>query len=136
MSNTLKQNAVAVLNLFRCLTSSECGADRITLLRLYKALVLPMIEYGAVMYAGGRDKALASLETVQNSFLRIALGEMKTSPISALQVDANIPSLSLRRKELTLRYYSKIKQHPDHVSYPSIHTLTRLHHNYLGHWPL
>ena len=72
------------LNLFRCLTSSECGADRTTLLRLYKAIVLPVIKYGATMCAGGKEKTLASLETAQNSFLRIALGAMETSPISAL----------------------------------------------------
>ena len=77
-------------------------------------------------------RTIASLETVQNFFLRIALGVIKTSPISALQVEANISHLSLRRKELTLRYYSKIKQHPDHASYPYIHTSPRLHHNYLG----
>ena len=128
----IKAKCSSRLNLFRCLTSSECCADRTTLLRLYKALVLPVIEYGAAMYAGGRETALASLETVQNSFLRIALGVMKTSPISALQVEANIPPLSIRRKELTLRYYSKIKQFPDHTSYPAIHSLPRLHHNYLG----
>ena len=57
---------------------------------------------------------------------------MKTSPISALQVEANISPLSIRRKELSLRYYAKIKQHPEHPSYTSIHTLPRLHHGYVG----
>ena len=120
------------LNLFRCLTSSECGADRVTLLRLYKAIVLPIVEYGAAMYAGGKEKILASLETIQNSFLRIALGVMRTSPISALQVEANFPPLYIRRKELCLRYYSKIKQFPEHASYTAIHVLPQLHHRHLG----
>ena len=128
----LKAKCSSRLNLFRCLTSSECGADRATLLRLYKAIVLPVIEYGAIMYAGGKEKVLQSLETVQNSFLRLALGVMKTSPISALQVEANISPLFIRRKELTLRYFLKIKQHPEHASYTSIHTLPRLHHGYIG----
>ena len=103
----IKAKCSSRLNLFRCLTSSECGADRATLLRLYKAIVLPVIEYGAIMYAGGKEKVLESLETVQNSFLRVALGVMRTSPIHALQVEANITPLSIRRKELTLRYSSK-----------------------------
>ena len=94
----IKAKCSSRLNLFRCLTSSECGADRATLLRLYKALVLPVIEYGAIMYAGGKEKILESLETIQNSFLRIALGAMRTSPISALQVESNVPPLSIRRK--------------------------------------
>ena len=83
------------LNLFRCLTSTCGGADRATLLRLYKAIVLPIIKYGAVVYAGGSEKTLHSLEAAQNSFIRIALGVMKTSPVSALQVESNIPPLSL-----------------------------------------
>lgn len=128
----IKGKCSSRLNLFRCLTSSECGADRVTLLKLYKAVVLPVIEYGAIMYAGGKEKTLDSLETVQNSFLRIALGVLRTSPTSALQVEANVSPLYIRRKELCLRYYLKLKQFPDHVSYPAIHVLPRLHHNYVG----
>ena len=120
------------LNLFRCLTSTCGGADRATLLRLYKAIVLPIIEYGAVVYAGGTEKALHSLETAQNSFIRIALGVMKTSPVSALQVESNIPPLSIRRRELSLRYFSKIKQFPEHASRAALNVLPNIHHNYIG----
>ena len=128
----IKAKCSSRLNLFRCLTGSACGSDRTTLLRLYKAIVLPVIEYGASMYAGGKEKILTSLETVQNSFLRIALGVMRTSPISALQVEANIPPLSIRRMDLSLRYYSKIQQYPEHASYSAIRILPRLHYSYLG----
>ena len=80
---------------------------------------------------GRKKKTLASLETFQNSFLRIDWVVMKTSPIPALQVEASIPPLWIRRKELTLRYYSTIKQFPEHTSYPAIHTLPWLHHDYI-----
>ena len=40
----LKGKCSSRLKLSRCLTSSECGADRSTLLRLYKVTVLPVIE--------------------------------------------------------------------------------------------
>lgn len=128
----IKAKCSSRLNLFRCLASSDSCADRTTLLRLYKAIVLPVIEYGSVMYAGGKTKTLDALETIQNSFLRIALGVMKTSPISALQIEASISPLSIRRKELSLRYYSKVKQYPELAAYTAIHTLPRLHYNYLG----
>ena len=120
------------LNLFRCLTSTCGGADRATLLRLYKAIVLPIIEYGALVYAGGNEKALLSLEAAQNSFLRIALGVMKTSPVSALQVESNIPPLSIRRRELSLRYLTKIKQFPEHASRAALDVLPNIHHNFIG----
>ena len=128
----IKTKCSSRLNLFRCMTSSDCSADRATLLKLYKAIVRPVIEYGAAVYSGGKTKTLDRLEPIQNSFLRVALGAMRTSPISALQVEANIPPLSIRRKELSLRFYAKIQQFPDHVAYTAIHTLPRLHHNYVG----
>ena len=37
------------LNLFRCIAGTDYGVDRKILLRLYTALVLPIIEYGAVI---------------------------------------------------------------------------------------
>ena len=60
------------------------------------------------------------------------MGVMKTSPISALQVEANFPPFYIRRKELSLRYYSKSKQFPGHASCKAIHVLPQLHHRYLG----
>ena len=38
----------------------------------------------------------------------------------------------IRRKELTLRYVTKIKQFPNHASRTAIDTLPRIHHNYIG----
>ena len=49
------------LNLFRCIAGTEYGADRKTLLHLYKALVLPIIEYGSVVYAGASDNTLKKI---------------------------------------------------------------------------
>ena len=120
------------LNLFRCIAGTEYGADRKTLLYLYKALVLPIIEYGAVIYAGASDNTLKKLDTIQNSFLRIALGAMKTSPIPSLQVEAFIPPLNLRRMEQSLRYTSKILFQPNHSTFKSLHVLPSIHHNYIG----
>ena len=51
----IKAKCSSRLNLFRCLSGSACGSDRTTLLRLYKAIVLPVNEYGAPMYAGGKE---------------------------------------------------------------------------------
>ena len=120
------------MNLFRCLTSTPAGADRSTLLRLYKALVLPIIEYGSVMYAGGSPSHLMKLEVIQNGFLRLALGVMKTSPVISLQVEAHIPPLYIRRMDLSMRYYTKIKLFPEHAAHTAVTVLPRLHFGYLG----
>ena len=120
------------LNLFRCLTSTPAGADRSTLLKLYKALVLPIIEYGSIMYAGGNPSCLVKLEACQNHFVRLALGAMKTSPIQSLLVEANITPLSIRRMDLSMRYFTKVQLFPTHAASSAITVLPRLHFNYLG----
>ena len=120
------------LNLFRCLSGTDFGADRRTLLHLYKALVRPVIEYGSIIYASGCKSYVRKLDAIQNSFLRIATGAMKSSPISALLVESYIPPLHIRRIEQTLRYVSKIELKPDHNTFDAVHTLPRIHHDYVG----
>ena len=120
------------LNLFRCVAGTDFGADRKTLIQLYKTLVLPIIEYGAVVYSGASENTLKKIDTIQNSFIRIALGVMKTSPIPSLQVEAAIQPLCLRRMEQTLRYTSKIMFHPDHNTFKSLRVLPSIHHSYIG----
>ena len=120
------------LNLFRCITGTEYGADRRTLLHMYKTLVLPIIEYGSVVYSGASDSSLKQLDVIQNSFIRIALGAMKTSPVSSLQVESMTTPLYLRRIEQTLRFVSKIEFLPNHTAFDAIHVLPGIHHDYIG----
>lgn len=130
--NFIRQKCKKRLNLFRCLSGTDFGADRKTLLHLYKALVLPVIEYGAIVYEGGHKSYVQKLDAVQNSFLRIATGAMKSSPVSALLVESFIAPLHLRRIEQTLRYVAKIELQPYHNTFVAIHTLPGIHHDYLG----
>ena len=128
----IRKKCMKRVNLFRCISGSKFGADRATLLRLYKSLVLPIIEYGSVVYAGGCKTALNEVVKIQNLFLRIALGVLRTSPIPALEVESNIMPLKFRRMELTLRYISKIAQIPNHPASAAVKVLPNIHHNYIG----
>ena len=128
----IKTKCARRLNLFRCIAGTDFGADRETLLRLYKTLVLPIIEFGATIYSGASDNTLKKLDIIQNSFIRIATGAMKTSPIPSLQVEAVVPPLHIRRMEQSLRYFSKVASLPNHNTYEAIHVLPSIHHNYVG----
>ena len=44
------------------------------------------------------------LDTVHNQGLRLALGAFRTSPVSSLNLEADEPSLWLRREKLSLQY--------------------------------
>ena len=100
------------LNLFRCIIGSTFGADRATLLRLYvcmyRTIVLPIIEYGSIVYTSASDSILNMLEAQQNAFVRLALGAMRTSPVVSLQIDSGIMPLHIRRMEQTLRYAARL----------------------------
>ena len=98
----------------RSLAGSKWGAERELLLRLYTSYIRPKIMYGASAYASASPTRLEQLERIQNAALRIAIGARKTTPIAALQVEANIPPLKLYIKEASCRYYYKLQTLEDH----------------------
>ena len=103
------------LNIMRALAGTTWGAEREILLRIYTAYIRPKMTYGAAAYASVCDTRLGRLEGIQNTALRIAVGARKTSPIAALQVEANIPPLKLYIKEACCNYYYKLKTLEDHL---------------------
>ena len=113
----IKGRAQQRMSVLKCVAGKSYGADRTVLLRMYKAIIRPILEYASFLLDGPGNRRVDSLETIQNACLRIATGALRTSPVRALQVDTNIPPLQLRRKELLVRYFLKVlgdRQHPCH----------------------
>ena len=54
---------------------------------------------------------------ILNQGLRLALGAFRTSPVNSLYVEANEPSLNLRRKKLSLQFHLKLKSNPNNPSH-------------------
>ena len=105
------------MSILKCVSGKGYGADRVVLLRMYKAMIRPILEYASFIIDSPNNRRVQSLETLQNACLRVVTGALRTSPIYALQVDTDTPPLSVRRKELLLRYYLKIlsdDSHPCH----------------------
>jgi ribonuclease HI len=57
------------------------------------------------------------LDPVQNQALRLCLGAFRTSPVESLQIEANEPSLALRRLRLSYLYILKLKANPYNPAY-------------------
>ena len=57
------------------------------------------------------------MDSVHNQGLRLALGAFRASPGNSLYVEANEPSLNLRRKKLSLQYYLKLKSNHDNPTH-------------------
>ena len=57
------------------------------------------------------------LETVHHQGLRLALGAFRTSPVESLYVEAEEPSLYLRREKLALQYAIRLAANPSNPTY-------------------
>lgn len=60
------------------------------------------------------------LDVVHNQGLRLALGAFRTSPVESLYVEANEPSLYLRREKLALQFVLKMKSNPKNPVHDSV----------------
>ena len=118
----LKAKCLKTLNLLKVLSHTDWGADRTVLLQLYRSLIRSKLDYGSIVYGSARPSYISSLDTVHHQGLRLALGAFRTSPVQSLYVEAEEPSLYLRREKLALQYAIRIAANPSNpvhkVSFP------------------
>ena len=78
------------------------------------------MDYGCIVYGSARQSYLRKLDSIHNQGLRFVLEAFRTSPVNSLYVEANEPSLNLRRKKLSLQYYLKLKSNLENPTFPVI----------------
>ncbi|MDW3615091.1 MAG: reverse transcriptase family protein, partial [Nitrososphaeraceae archaeon] len=88
------------INLLRSVTGHQWGANKKTLLMMYRALIRSRLDYGSQLFHTASATALKKLDTVQSTCLRIICGSMRGTATSSLQQDTGEMPLALRRKEL------------------------------------
>jgi ribonuclease HI/endonuclease/exonuclease/phosphatase (EEP) superfamily protein YafD len=91
-------------NLLRCLTGTDFGADKQSLLRIFTSLIQSKIDYGSQAYHTASKTALAKLDVLQNRALRIVTGARLSTNTRALAAEAGVTPLHLRREGLILHY--------------------------------
>jgi ribonuclease HI len=107
----LKTKCQKPLNFLRSISCHEWGADQKTLLHLYNILVRSRLDYGSVVYNSACTTTKALLDPIENEGLRIATGAFKSTPICNLQIITNQMPLELRRLQLSVKYYYKMRSH-------------------------
>ena len=107
--NYLKTKCHKALQLLRVVAHTDWGADKSTLLKLYRSLVRSKLDYGCFIYGSARKSYLRCLDSIHHLGLRLLLGALRTSPVESLYVEANEAPLSLRREKLALQYYTKLQ---------------------------
>ena len=98
------------------------GASPECLIKLYKAYIRPVLEYGAIILAAANKTRLAELERTQNSTLTTCLRLPYYTPIHVLHEQAQIEPLVQRLQTLgqnTIRriensqLFSELKVHKE-----------------------
>lgn len=110
----LKKSCIRTLDLFKKLAHSSWGSDSVTLLRLYIMLLKPKLDYGAEAYSSAAITYLNSIDTIQNTAIRIATGAFRTSPVVSLHAKASIPPRYYAREQKLLNFYLRIHVNPTH----------------------
>ncbi|GFR15018.1 putative RNA-directed DNA polymerase from transposon BS [Trichonephila clavata] len=97
--------------------NTRWGADRTSLLRLYRALIRSKLDYGSVVYSSACKSLLKIWDPVHHQGLRLCLGAFRTSTVESLYAEAYEPPLDLRRKYLCLNYFMKIQSMKTNTAY-------------------
>lgn len=116
----LRDRCFKSLNCLKCVSRTSYGADRKTLLILYRALIRSKMDYACFVYDSANEPVKRCLNTIHHSAIRICTGAFRTTPISSLLVEANEPPLDMRRRLLGQRYVYKLAQFPNHPTYSAV----------------
>ena len=116
----LRDKCFKSLNILKCVSRTSYGADRQTLLMLYRSLIRSKLDYACFAYDSASPSNKKMLDTIHHTAVRIVTGAFRTSPVASLLVEVNEPPLSLRRQLLGMRYAMKLRQFPTHPTYAHV----------------
>ena len=108
----LRKKCLKTLDLIKCLAHFRWGADRTTLLTIYRALVRSQMDYGCQVYSSASETSLRMLDTIHHLGISLSIGAFRTTPVESLYVESGEPSLSLRRDKLSLQLYTRLLAMP------------------------
>ncbi len=97
-----------VINLMRALVGKDWGANKQSLMYIYRALMRSTIDYGCFVYGAAAKTHLMKIDRVINKALRICSGAMKSTPTKAIQIELGEVPLDLRKDKLMLTYWCRL----------------------------
>ena len=103
------------MNILKALSGSKWGADKATMLIMYKSLILSCIDYGCEVYGSACKTHKKKIDGVQSQCLRLCSGAIRATAIPALEVECGIMPLNLRRSSKQVEcavHYRYYDNHP------------------------
>ena len=108
-------SATSAIYILLRLLRSEWGLSATSGRQLYIACVISIYNYGAEIQFKNQKQYIEQFQKLQNKAIRKVLGVFRTSPISPMEIKANLAPLELRIRQKIKRYAFRITQmDPDH----------------------
>ena len=108
----LKTKCNKTLQRLHAVAHKEWGADRKTLLLLYRSLIRLWLDYSNFIYRSARKSYVKTLDPIYHRGLRLVLGVFRTSPAESLYAEANEAPSNIRSHKLVLQCYIKLMSSP------------------------
>jgi exonuclease III/ribonuclease HI len=116
----LKTKCLKSLNILKILSGTSWGADRTSMLRLYRSLIRSKLEFGCAVYASARKSYIGILDPVHNAGIRLCTGAFRTSPVPSLYCESGEAPLTTRRDYLLGSYISKLRGMSKHPTFQTV----------------
>ena len=84
------------------------GADRETVLRIYRAVIRSKIDYLSQIYTAALNHILKRLDTVHNQAIRICTRSFKSLTVVSLHAVSGEAPLDHRRQQVILQHYVRM----------------------------
>ena len=116
--NYIKNKCNKTLQLLRVIAHTNWGADKETLLKLYRTL-RSKIKYGCLIYQSARKPYLKILNPIYHTGLKLTLWTFKTTPVESLYAESYETLPKLRCNNLALKFDIKPKVDPTNPAHNS-----------------
>lgn len=121
----LKINCNTKMKIIKTLSHLTWGADKDSLLLIYKALILSRIDYGSIIYNSAKPNIKQILNPIHNQAIRLAIGAFRISPIDSILCISGEPPLQIRRNKEIFKYVTKKLGYPHQATYQLLKTPTQ-----------
>lgn len=113
----LKKSCNNKMKIIKTLSHFTWGAEKNSLILIYKALILSKIDYGSIIYNSAKSNIKQILNPIHNEAIRRAIGAFRTSPIDSILCLSGEPPLQIRRNRNILKYVTKKLRYPHQSTY-------------------
>ena len=100
----------------KCISGTNWGYSKDTLITIYKALILSRFDYCCSTYYQACNTLLKKLDSIEYRALMIAVGGFQGTALNALLGECGELPLSLRRQNITIKYLLKITNATNNIA--------------------